>query len=225
MRITLLMLITSLVPGIALAQASPPPTESSPWEVTAIAGLLSGRPDLPRTDRYQDDWYHAGQGGVILGRYLTTHVKAELELTTSDEGRQYVQQFRVVPNFPQPFSYSSERFARLREISTLVTWQFLENEWVHPFLQAGIGAQFERVRWHNFPQTSYAGNPPFSGSQVLVVPERSEGPETHRAAQGLIGAGAKIYVSQKAFLRTDARFGLSRRGHHTVFRLGVGVDF
>lgn len=54
--------------------------------MAGVAGLFAGY--APRTDRrtgYQDLWLHNVQGGAILGRHRTSHLKLELEATATSE--------------------------------------------------------------------------------------------------------------------------------------------
>jgi opacity protein-like surface antigen len=219
------LIIVAIWPASSVAQPVAQPTDSSPWDVTAVAGFLGSRPDLPTGDRYQDQWDQTGQGGLIVGRHLSPHFKAELELTAGAESRLYVQRFARVPNIPQLVPYASERLSTVREISALASWQFFDNEWVHPFVQAGVGAVFERVRWRTWGQSIYVGDPRFPGSQVTVAQDRVEGPETTTIAHALVGAGAKFYVADNAFVRTDGRGGISGKRHHVSLRVGFGLDF
>ena len=226
-----LLLITAAAaigPSSAAAQTMPGQrSPASSWDVTAVAGFVASRPEIiqPSRDVYRDDWYDTAHGGFILGRHLSTHLKTEFELSASAEGRQYVQQFVSIPIYPQPVFYATDRFSTLRHVSGSVIWQFLENEWVHPFLLAGVSADFERVRSRTLPQTFYVGDPRLPGSRVVLAQERNEGPETTLTVRPLLGAGAKFYATPRVFLRTDGRVGSNGKTHHVALRLGLGVDF
>lgn len=212
------------VPTIAQTTSSQP-ARSSPWDVTVAAGVLAGRPDLPDTDRYRDTWYDTGQAGLIVGRHLSTNLKVELELSTAAEGRQYVERYVTVPGVTHPVPYGTERFTTQRQLSGSLVWQFFENQWVHPFVQAGVSADVERVRSHTPAQSFYVGDPRLPGSRVVVTEERHEGPDTTTTAGLVLGSGAKLYATPHVFIRTDGRVTANGRGHHVAVRLGLGVDF
>jgi hypothetical protein len=234
MRTIVIWLAVLVWPGPLIAQ--PTTTENLPppasWDATGFAAFLAGRPDLELTDEYQDNWYETGQVGLILGRYLSRHLKLEVEAATSAEARQYVLRFVTVnlppplsgAGYPQRFPVGTERYATLHQVSGLVTWQFFENEWVHPFLQVGAGADIERVRWQSFPNVIYVNDPRVPGRSVTVTAD-SPGPEHKTMPRLLVGGGAKLYVTPRAFFRTDARFGGGGGGGHFVLRLGFGADF
>ena len=190
-----------------------------------VVGLLSGRPDAPPDRGYLDDWFNSAQAGVLLGRHLTPHVKVEIELTTSTEGRRFVERYVRMPGYPSPVPLGADQFIAIREVGAAVTYQFFDNEWVHPFVQVGVVADFDRTRTHTWAQSFYPGDPRLPGSQVTVASDNDTGPVTVVSARGVVGAGAKFYVTPRVFVRTDGRFAAGARGQHLVLRAGVGVDF
>ena len=209
------------------ASAQPNSTlgHSSPWDLTIAAGALAARPALESSDRYRDEWYDTGQLALVVGRHLTPHFKVELEASTAAEGHQFVERYVTVPNAGYPVPYATERFTTLRQVSGSVIWQFFENEWAHPFVQAGVAADVERVRSFTPAQTFYTGDPRLPGSRVEIAEERRDGPDTTTTAGLVLGGGAKLYATPRVFVRTDGRLTANRGGRHVAFRLGVGVDF
>ena len=75
------------VASVTDAEAQTTSKQESKWDVAFVAGYLGVRPEIELQDRYADRWYHAGQAGVTFGRYFMPHLKAEVELSTSAEGR------------------------------------------------------------------------------------------------------------------------------------------
>lgn len=211
----------ALSPGPASAQqtSSASPARTG-WDLTATAGLLVHRPDIDAVGPYYGSWYGEPIGGVVIGRHLSRHLKIELDLSASGEGRQYIARSAIVPPLTQPVFFSSERTSAVREIGALATWQFFDNEWIHPFVQGGVTVDFERVRWTTYP--NFAGDPrgPFG-----VRPPFDDESGTRASAGALAGTGAKIYVAERVFIRPEGRFVLNARGRHVAFRAGLGVDF
>ncbi len=185
-----------------------------------MTGLLAGGPDVPETfdSLHHDEWYRTAQVAVVVGRRWSTHVKTELEISASGEGRQFGGYVVAVPNVAYPVPVYSERFTALRQVSGSFVWQFFDNEWVHPFVQAGVGVDFERVRTVTPEQY-------LLGPRGLLAEERREGPDTTARAAVVLGTGVKLYATPRLFVRSDARFGGTRRGLHAAFRVGLGVDF
>jgi hypothetical protein len=105
-----------------------------------------------------------------------------------------------------------------------VTWQFRENEWIHPFVQAGVTADFDRVTVRTWEQFFYGARDPGVPLQQLQE-ARVEGPTVTRDVRAAVGGGAKLYFNARAFVRTDGRWTFDRTRHNIALRLGVGIDF
>jgi hypothetical protein len=214
-----------LAPALAGAQAAPaPPPREPTWDTTAVVGLLSGHPPSPENRRYADEWFNSAQAGVQIGRHLTTHLKVEAEATTSSEGRRFVERYIRLPGVSYDVPYGSEQFSRVHEASIGVTYQFFENEWIHPFVHAGAALDINRERTHTWAQSFYSGDPRQPGSQV-VFPEEARAETTTASASGIAGGGAKFYFTERAFVRADGRFAIGARRQHLALRLGIGVDW
>jgi len=198
---------------------------ATPWDSTVVVGLRSGRPE-PLSDRsYADEWFNAAAVGGVLGRHLTPHVKVEIELSTSSEGHRFVERYVQPPSYPYPVPLGADQFTRVHEVGAALTYQFFENEWVHPFVQVGAVMDVEHARTHTWAQNFFTGDPRLPGSQVVVSQEERMGPVTTVHGRAVVGAGAKFYVTPRVFVRTDGRFAAWASGQHLVLRAGVGVDF
>jgi hypothetical protein len=213
------------VASVTDAEAQTTSKQESKWDVAFVAGYLGVRPEIELQDRYADRWYDAGQAGVTFGRYFMPHLKAEVELSTSTEGRQWITGQVPISGVSYPVPYVTERVATLREISGALVYQFFDNEWAHPFVFLGIAGDFDRVRSYTPRRTFNVGDPRLPNSPVVIAEEIREGPETTTRARLLFGGGAKLYFTQRAFVRTDGRFATDGSGRHLAFRIGVGVDF
>jgi len=215
----------TLCPAAVSAQTTAvDPTRTSPWDSTVVVGMLSSHPGRRDGSSFGDDWFNAAQFAVILGRHFTQHLKTELEFSTSAEGHRFVQQIVSVPALPYPVPLGSDEYSRLSELGASFTYQFFENQWVHPFVQVGAAADFDRARVHTWPQTYFeSGRPP--GNQVVLATDHSTDPRTTVTARAILTAGAKLYVNRRMFVRTDARVGAGPRGQHLLFRIGTGWDF
>ena len=210
------LLIIAFVPAAAYAQPR--------WDVTASTGLFAGYTPRTRGIGYQESWFQTVQGGVTIGRHLTPHLKLELEANGARAGTQFRERLVDVPGYPYPYPTGSEVTTSVRSLAAAVTWQFRNNEWVHPFVQAGVSGDFDRVTVRTWEQIFYGdlrgGVPP-----VRVAEERADGPTTTTTVRALLGGGAKVYWTPKAFVRSDARWTFDRERHNIALRLGVGVDF
>jgi hypothetical protein len=217
-----LAFILAFVPAGAWAQST---TVSVPqWDIAATTGLFAGyHPRVAGGRGYQEEWFHSVQGGVTVGRYLTRHLKLEVEASIGSPGTLFRERSVAIPNSPYPYSIGSDVSTSVRSLGAALTWQFRDNEWAHPFVQAGVSADVDRVTvrtWEDFLFDTPPGAPP-----QRVIEERVAGPATTREIRGVVGGGAKVYVTPRVFVRPDGRWTFGRERHNVALRLGVGVDF
>jgi hypothetical protein len=208
----------------AAAQSLGPPSRLA-WDTSVMTGLFVGHPaDVAPGDHF-DDWYHSGTLAITAGRYLTRHLKAESEITLSREGKRYFHQIVQVPGVGA-VPVAGEQMVRTNGVSANLVWQFLDNQWVHPFVFGGAALDFDRTRVRARQQFYYRGDPRVPGNQIAVSTDRTDHLGTTKRARGIIGTGVKIYMSPRAFVRTDARVGVGGDDSgHVAFRFGFGVDF
>lgn len=216
----LLALALVLAPAATEAQNTAP-TAAHPWDVAGLVALVASRPETPDQPGYHDTWLHAGGGALVVGRHLSPHLKLDVELGAAADGRQYLQLPVAVPGLVERLYRPAERFVSHREIGAAVTWQFLDNQWIHPFVQGGFTADVERTRLRTWPQT-YFGS---SSRPTIEIPADPLVTTSDLRVRAVIGGGAKWYVNPRAFIRSDARLALGATGQHLAFRLGFGVDF
>ena len=219
-------LVTCVVLGVT--DASGQSGVAAGWDASVMTGVFVGHPgQLNAAASNFDEWYHSGTLAIGAGRYLTPHLKIEGEAMISGEGRRYVQQFVQVPGVPGvTYPIASEHRVRTNGVSAGVTWQFFENQWAHPFVFGGVALDFDRTRVETWPQSYYRGDPRIPGNEIVLSQHRVTDLGTSRDVRAVVGTGAKLYMSQQAFFKTDARVnvGGSDSGH-VSFRLGFGVDF
>ena len=220
LRIHPLSLIAVLIvvsPNLARAQAQ--------WDIAGTAALLASHTPDATERRYLDDWFHAAQGGIIIGRHLSRHLKVEIEASGSTRGREYVERLVSVPGSPYPYPVGAEAETSTRSVGAVLMWQFGDNDWIHPFLRAGVSVDFDRQLVRTWDQVFYPPDRGSTGLPIRVADQHVEGPTTTTNPRALVGGGAKFYVSPRAFVRTDgaATFGRSRQ--NLTFRIGFGVDF
>ena len=215
-RIERLTLVVSLVLLPAAGDTQPL------WDATAAAGLLSGHRPIGDSPGFQDDWFHAAQGAVIVGRQLRPHLKVELEASASSGAVQYVSHPLTVPGSPYPYWMVTEETTWARSLGAVAAWQFRDNEWVHPFVLAGVAADVDRTRRH-VPEQFLPGD-----SRGGTLPRRiteSVEEESNTRASAVVGGGAKLYFRERAFVRSDVRLTFDRDRQNLAFRAGVGLEF
>jgi hypothetical protein len=160
-----------------------------------------------------NEWYDVGAFSTTAGRYVTPHLKIDLDVSTTTTGRVYRQEMYGPPGPLAYYQLRSYDFRRTTVAPSLL-YQFLENRWVHPFLGVGI----EGIR-------------EAEGLDLQVVPPFAQRPQPTRetrvrySAQPFLIGGLKFYVSERAFIRTDMLSTFSSGAESAVWRVGAGVDF
>ena len=191
------------------------------WDVAGTAGLFISHVDASDAGGYSEDWDNTAQGAVVFGRYLTRQFKLELEASTTTRGVQYRSIPITIPELPYPYFISSEVRTSVRSLSGAAVWQFGDNEWVHPFVLAGVSADWDDADVYVPPQ-SYRSDPRVTA--IPITDGRSES-RTTQHVRGVFGGGAKLYFTERAFVRSDARLTWSPSRQSLVVRAGVGIDF
>jgi hypothetical protein len=220
-RFTILGAVTLLAltaPASSAAQPAPQRPTLPRVDVAAAAGWVGGDADLP--DDVYRTWDAAGVGSLIVGVYWTEHLKTELDVSFAGDRDFYGSRTLASGrNFSQ-YQYQSHR-VRTRSMSLTPTWQYLHNTWVHPFVGAGLDIDWNRHRTETELRTSVSA-PPTSTFTIDHLPDEIDRRLRVRAA---VAAGAKLYVSRRAFARTDVRLVVAGGGRALRWRFGAGFDF
>ncbi len=216
-----------LLPPLASAQATTPPPaaavllspETAPrWEVAGQVAYFTLNKSGLAAD--WNDWSDTAAASVSAGYYWTRHLKLEFDAFSSGNGDVYSQHIVTVPGAPGPIWFQRRHRFRTAGAAAGGRYQFFDNRWVHPFAGAGVEAVRERDTIEpadpSLPLRLPPGAvlPPLAGSSVTWL------------ARPYAEVGAKFYVSENAFVRTDVRSSFDRRGVAAVsWRTGIGVDF
>jgi len=219
--LALLFTLLALLPRTGLAQTSAPPA----WDFSAAAGLFEHRPDPDGAPNYGDYWSATWRTGGTVGRYWTPNLKTEVELATTGESRRWSQRFAVVPGATGPIPYSVDEYFRIAQGSARIVWQFFDNQWVHPYLLAGVAVNAERKREAVQEQFHYLGDFRSPTTRVLVVPGQAKSPTTTFDAALVFGGGTKLYLSPSVFANTTLLFTRSKPSTSVSWVAGLGIDF
>jgi hypothetical protein len=195
------------------------PSDPKRWDFGVNTGWLGGnKADL--ADEW-NEWYDTFAATVDAGYYWTPNFKTEASIGHTTEGQVYTQEQIALPGAPSPIFFSREHRFALTAARVGVSYQFFENSWVHPFVTGGAQLGWER---HEV-ETPF----PFAFGRDLQarfpIPE-PEQPGTEFSAHPFVGAGAKFYINERGFIRTDLSTAFDGRGAtHVTWRIGAGVDF
>ena len=163
------------------------------WDIGGGVGLRFGETD--------DAVVSAGMWLAEAGRYWTPHVKTVFTVTTA--GQQSYGGYGDAEIVTKPAT-----------LGAALAYQFLENEFVHPYVSAG--ARFAST----FTTTqTYSATPPYGELSIVNSPSRLE-------VRPVLGGGFKSYFGNgRAFMRTELLLVVGPGGAHAVLQIGSGVDF
>lgn len=195
------------------------PPDPKRWDVTGSIGWLAG--NKSEIAEQWNDWYDTFATSLEVGRYWTPHVKTEAGVIVTTEAGVFARQEPFVPDGGSPIFIPREHHFRVTAFSASATYQFLENTWVHPFLTAGVHLTEERERAFSLEVPYYGRD--FGRIDVPIEPPRQA---TVFSIRPVAMGGAKFYVNERGFVRTDLGVAWhDGRVAHVTWRAGIGVDF
>jgi hypothetical protein len=204
--------------------------------VVMLPARSEGQTTLPRHDatlsigwsgaEYGVEDYDRWRGSLLLGvgvgRYWTDHLKTEIEAGWNSRSNGEIYEEVIVGGTPA-YGLANYRVGDIK-LSLGQTYQFGRNEWVHPFVGAGIDVIRRDTVFDRPPQNrpSYGG--PNQRPIDVLVPPRHES-ETRTLARPFIKAGWKMYASDRVYFSTEFKLGFAPDLDHAVWKLGLGFDF
>ena len=220
-QIPILSLATFLFAQAAAAQGtSLAPSDPKRWDTSITIGWLGGNKEQLAGE--WNDWYDTFATSVDVGRYWTPHFKTDLGATFTTDGDVYSQERFTVPGQSFPVFFSREHRFAIRALNLSAAYQFLENTWVHPFAGAGVQLAWERHRVETPFPTAFGRD----GRGPFPVPLPPDASGTTFDPRPFVLGGAKFYVSEQGFIRTDLSAAVDGRGATRVWwRGGGGIDF
>lgn len=208
--------LTTLFGLLALAVTAD--AHAQQWDVAGQLALLNrNKADL---GGYQQ-WYSVAAIDGSAGRYLTPHVKLELDVGTAAQGEIDGAEPALVAGLPFPFPRYRDHNLRETTLGATAVYQFLENQWVHPFVGAGIETVRERHIADALPSTIVA-----VASTPVQLPAVPAVDSVNYSVRPVVTGGFKFYVTPHAFVRTDVRAALTSGSPAALqWRGGLGIDF
>ena len=208
--------------GVAAQEPAPilttAPARSARWDVSGHVAWVGER--RPAAEPVQwDRWFGVAAGGGSAGYYWTSHLKTELDISTSNEGEDDTLVTLAVPGQTAPLLVERHHETRFTTASAGLIGQFFENVWFHPFVSAGLEIVRAREHIETVP-------PPVPPRGPTLTPSSASETRVGYTGRPYVGAGFKAYISERAFFRTDLRTSWSSDGLSSLgWRSGVGVDF
>ena len=194
--------------ALALAAVILAPADYPRWDAAGNVAWLTGTDSGTPAD-YRG-WFNAATIGGTVGYYWSPHLKLEAGVDNASRAAFYTTGRQPVPGSPFPVFTSSRHDVALRTVSAVASYQFLENAWAHPFVSGGAEVAYADDRIETFadPRTTALTR------------------STTTTLRPTVGGGVKLYVSPRAFVRTDAHWTIDSGGVARFrWRTGIGVDF
>ena len=224
MRKVATIFIVLLSAGTAGAQSPEPPK----WDVNLSLGFFESRP-FDGSQSLGDEWYGEGRYAASIGYYWSQHFKTEFEFAHTGEGRRWTHEIVRVPGTEINYPIGTEAYHRLQQGCARVVWQFNDNAWVHPYLNAGFVFDAERRTWRSpaqFYYPPYNPNDPRGRPPLLVRPEIARGSTVMEYRSGLtVGGGSKFYVTPNTYLNTGLQVTYAKPATTAAVLVGFGIDF
>jgi hypothetical protein len=198
-------------PAISLTPADP-----ARWDIAGSIGWLGA--DTSGAGTIGDDSYDTFAGSVVVGRYVTPHLKTEIHGGMTGEGRIYRVEELPLPGTPPVFR-AQEHYFRSAAIGAGVFYQFFENQWFHPFAGGGVDVLRERDRVE--VQLPFG---PVPGRVLPPLPPPPP-PQVRYTARPFVATGFKWYLAERTFMRMGVQASFSNHGTtHVVWTAGIGAD-
>jgi hypothetical protein len=218
---------TTLFASMAWAQASDVSTFRMPrWDASASVAFHNVRASEVQAGPDDFDyWEPNAEWRGQAGRYATPHLKVEFAVLAPMSYNFYEPILVPAPAVPGGVGTTwVERNVTVLSLQPALTWQFLDNAFVHPYVTAGISvdvANIHRFRDAGIDNVFVPGNRGFR-FDVPAIDTR----DTVTEVRPFLAFGTKSYFNEHWFARPEVQlgFGQSRLGQVSL-RLGIGRDF
>jgi hypothetical protein len=195
-------------------QTFPPPAarDQPRWDAGGGFGLLWVRDADVGDDG--DGALGSYQLRFDAGRYLTPHLKLGLHVASGPRFRTAAIDY--VEANGRSFPTLVGTHTRLITLAPGVTYQFGDNQFLHPYITGGAQIDLLDLHRKRNPETVRAPVP------VSLIDER----KTAVNARPFAAAGFKAYFSRRVFVRPEVLAGFGPGGiRQFTLHLGGGVDF
>jgi hypothetical protein len=191
----------------------PQKIEYRKWDIGTTTGLLfASSRAYGASGSYDSD--PSWMLNLDAGRFLTTHVKVDTGVMWSGTRSFYKTSFSTAPSY-QTTGYTLSR-VQPTTVSGAITYQFLENAFVHPYVSAGMRLTFLREELETYLYSTNCCRP------ALVTTVN----QTSLQARPFGALGFKSYFNERWFVRSEILVGFDTKGvSHGTGRIGFGVDF
>ena len=216
--IPLAITVTGLVVSVAGAQTIPTqPPQMPGWDADFSLGLISNSA-RDEGDDHDGSSVHA-EARVDIGHYWTQHLKTEVGVGFLNRWDDYSYETFPIPAGRGGNYVFTNNAMRMVAVTPTFTYQFLENQFAHPYLSAGV-----RINLLDTHSTRYAQT--FTQNGATYTAPALDRTDSSVFVRPVAAAGFKSYFTERAFLRTESAAMFDAHGSpHVELRVGFGFDF
>jgi hypothetical protein len=214
-----LTVAVALVAAVSDAQTNrtTPEPKLPAWDADFSLGVTSNAPI--------DEGRHQGgpearvEARLDLGHYWTQHLKTEAGLAFLNTWDNYEFESFPVQGLPGGGYSILSTSARMTILTPALTYQFLENQFAHPYVSVGARIAFLETHTRRDPQT-------YTQNRITYSVPALDRIDMSVAARPVLAAGYKSYFNERTFMRTELQTSFGRDGSpHPALRIGFGFDF
>jgi hypothetical protein len=209
----------TLVAAVSGAQTnlSVPEPKLPAWDADFSLGVTSNSPaDEGRKHGGPDA---RGELRLDVGHYWAQHLKTEAGLAFLNTWDDYEYESIPVQGLPGGGYSILSKSVRMTILTPALTYQFLENEFAHPYLSVGARIGFLATHSIRYAQT-------YTQNRISYSVPALDRTDTSVVARPVIAAGYKSYFNERAYMRTELQTSFGADGSlHPALRIGFGFDF
>ena len=208
----------TLFAAVASAQTAPTAQPRMPaWDADFSLGLLSN--SARDEGKPRDGSSTHADARVDVGYYWTQHLKTEAGVGFLNTWNDYEFETFPVPGLPGGGYSVVEESVRMAMVTPTVTYQFLENQFAHPYVSVGARVGFLETRSTRHAQT-------ITQNRITYSVPALDRTDSRVLARPVVAAGYKWYFNERTFMRSEVQASFGPDGSlHPALRVGFGFDF
>jgi hypothetical protein len=214
--LTAALMFVAAVSGAQTSVTAPQPKLPA-WDTDFTVGITSNSP--------ADEGQHhggpeaRGEARFDVGHYWTQHVKTEAGVAFLKTWDDYEYESTPVQGLPAGGYAILSTSVRMTVLTPALTYQFLENEFAHPYVSIGARIGFLETHVTRYPQT-------YTQNRITYSVPALDRTDMTVAARPVVAAGYKSYFNERAFMRSELQASFGADGSpHPALRIGFGFDF
>jgi hypothetical protein len=214
--LTAALMFVATVSG-AQTSVTAPQLKLPPWDADFTFSITSNSP--ADEGRHHGGPEARGEARFDVGHYWTQHVKTEAGVAFLKTWDDYEYESIPVQGLPAGGYAILSTSVRMTVLTPALTYQFLENEFAHPYVSIAARIGFLETHVTRYPQT-------YTQNRITYSVPALDRTDMTVAARPVVAAGYKSYFNERAFMRSELQASFGADGSpHPALRIGFGFDF